>query len=261
MSIPYRLVGSYEYAKAMEAFTRLLSISKFEELPAYDNILNNRPEFTYFNGANAAFVSRPNLKQVSPFQRKQFYDTFQRQGLAWMMALARVELGATMSMYGTSDAPFHAISTSDFDKEAYVQVLADDAVAHMKSLGQEAGFNLVTRRGRPIDTWTLAYLRRLKLIRDMLASLQAIGNAEIRLRIAPYDTQLAKFEKRLMKEVYSQTRPEWKTDTAVNTERRSERSTSVSSQSIAECRELINNSKGGSGSTGSSSPRNVTTLR
>lgn len=246
-TIPYRLVGSYEYGKSLEAFTRLLAISKAEELPIYDKILNDRPEFTYFNGAHTALPNRPNLRQADPFQREQFYDSFQREGMAWMMALARVELGATMSMYGNSKAPFHAISTSDYDIEAYVQVLADDAVAHMKSLAQESGFDKVTKRGRPIDTWTLAYLRRLKLIRDMLASLQAIGNAEVKVRIAPYDKQLARYEKRLMKEVYAQTRPQYQVDSVTETKKGRDVNYRVSQSAIEDCETSVESKSGGSG--------------
>ena len=48
--MPYRFVGSYEYAKAVENFEKLVLISTPEELAAYDKVLNGRPEFTYFNG-------------------------------------------------------------------------------------------------------------------------------------------------------------------------------------------------------------------
>ena len=239
-TIPYRLVGSYEYAKSLEAFNKLLNLSSADEITVYDQVLNDRPEFTYFNGVNSAFASRPNLKQANPFQRQKFYDSFQRKGLAWMMGLARVELGATMSMYGEAELPFHAISTSDFDMEAYVQVLADDAIAHMKSLAQEPGFDRVTKRGRKIDTWTLAYLRRLKLIRDMLGTLKSIGNSEVKGRIAPLDKELSTYERRLMTEVILQTRPRFAVRTnSKSTTRFKSTTLQVSNRAISDCQNRV----------------------
>lgn len=246
-TIPYRLVGSYEYAKSLETFSKLLNLSTAEEILVYDRVLNDRPEFTYFNGVNSAFASKPDLKQANPFQRQKFYDSFQRKGLAWMMGLGRVELGATMSMYGQADLPFHVISTSNFDLEAYVHVLADDAIAHMKSLAQEPGFDTVTKRGRKVDTWTLAYLRRLKLIRDMLGTLKSIGNAEVRARIAPYDTELSKYERRLMTEVILQTQPRFAVQTTNRSNTRYSSTTlKVSNRAISDCQDRVREYNSGS---------------
>jgi len=204
-TIPYRFVGSYEYGKAVETFEKLVSISTAEELAAYDKVLNGRPEFTYFNGANVMLNAPPNLKNANKNQRTQYFDTFRKKGLAWMMALAKVELSATTSMYGEDKKPFQKYRVTQYDLGPYLQVLADDAAAHLRSLSQERGFHEVTRSGRKIDTWTLAYLRRLKLIRDMLVTISDIGNTEVKARVKAYDKKLAKYEKKLLESVAKQT--------------------------------------------------------
>jgi len=247
-TIPYRFVGSYEYRNALAAFEKLVSISTAEELAAYDKVLNERPEFTYFNGANALLAVPPNLKVANIAQRTNYYDTFRKQGLAWMMALAKVELSATASMYGKTNKPFQMLPTTQFDYAAYVQVLADDAVAHMRSLSQEAGFKEATRRGKKIDTWTIAYLRRLKLIRDMLSTLGEVGTQDVKLRLQPYDKELAKYEERLFQEVANQTGS--KTSTSYGQSQRTGRSFQAVGKytgSIQQCVDMVKRSNKESG--------------
>ena len=164
-------MGSYEYAKALEKFTQLIEKSSSDELKIYDKILKDRIEFSFLNGVNAAFAETPDMAKAKELERQRFNDEFLKKGLPWMMALARIELAATASAYGTLKKPFELVSTSDFDKQAYIEILRDDVMAHMKSLAKEPGFKEVLRKPRKSDTWTLAYLRRIKLIRDMLEAL------------------------------------------------------------------------------------------
>ncbi len=202
-TIPYRLVGSYEYANAIAMLDQLISISSSQEIRVYDRMLDERPEFTYFNGINAAFATPPNLAADSSSQRKEFDDRFKKKGLAWMTALARIELAATASIYGKEKRPFEALS-NPFDLTAYLEILYDDAVAHMKSLADEENFKKVLRRSHQSDSMTLAYLRRIKLIKDMLDALMATDNPEIVSRIRPLDRELSKHERVLVMKVLSE---------------------------------------------------------
>jgi len=231
--MPYRFVGSYEYAKAVENFEQLVLISTPEELAAYDKVLNGRPEFTYFNGANVMLDVPVDLKKANPKQRTQFFDTFRKKGLAWMMALAKVELNATASMYGDAPKPFQSIRVTEYDIVPYMNVLADDAIAHLKSLSMEKGFRDVTQSGRTVDTWTIAYLRRLKMIRDMLSTLSEIGNAEVKARIQPYDAKLRMHEKKLVSNIKMQTRTTSKNK--VNKSYRSSNETNFEANTIRIC--------------------------
>lgn len=252
-TIPYRLVGTYEYKNALESFTRLLEISATEEIEVYDRMLDERPEFTYFQGVNSAFETTPDLKQADPFQRERFYDVFQKEGLAWMMALARIELSATESLYGKSEFPFESTTPNSIELEAYLSVLADDATAHMKSLASEAGFVKVTKRSRKIDTWTLAYLRRLKLIKDMLSTLGRTGDEKVRVTIKPLKKEISKYESKLLQEVTIQTRPKTSTRLTTSTKRGKEwRTLKVSTSAIEDCKALVSGASGGTNSSSES---------
>lgn len=249
-SIPYRLVGSYEYLNALDSFTRLLQISSPEEIKVYDKVLKERPEFTFFNGIHTAFNERPNLANANPFERQKFEDEFQKRGLAWMMALARIELAATGSLYGDVKSSFEKIATTDFDLVPYLTILKDDVLAHMKSLSLEPGFQEVLRRSRKADTWTLAYLRRIKLIRDMLQTLEKVGGPAVQEEIEPLVYELRKHQRDLVEQVMS--------ETAASDIQYSKQKTSFgvnSKTTVGKCRRFVGeNFSSSNGSTTSSSP-------
>ena len=200
-SIPYRLVGSYEYANLLDNFTQLISISTEEEVRIYDQFLKKHPEFSYFQGLGTAFREPPDLEKADPDARARFNDRFQKGGLAWMIALARIELGATISMYGKREQPFTDIVTFNFGTEEYRQLLVDDVIRHLKSLAQEDLFRDVVDGERLVDTWTLAYLRRLKLIKDMMITISAVAEQTTIQEMRPYFDELAKHEKTLVDRV------------------------------------------------------------
>jgi hypothetical protein len=254
-TIPYRLVGTYEYKNALDSFTRLLQISAPEEIEVFDRVLDERPEFTYFQGVNSAFQTKPNLKQANPFQRERFYDEFQKKGLAWMMALARIELSATESLYGKSEFPFESTTPNAIELEAYLSVLADDVMAHMKSLASEAGFAKTIKRAGKIDTWTLAYLRRLKLIRDMLTTIDRVGGTDVKRTIKPLKKEISKHESKLLEKVAIQTQARTNSRLTTSKERYQQgRMLRVSKSAIENCEALVNESAKSNPSS-SESPR------
>lgn len=190
---------------ALDKLTRLVDKSTSEELKIYDKILRDRIEFSFLNGVNSAYQNVPDMTGANLQERQKFDDEFLKRGLPWMMALARIELAATASAYGDLEKPFEAVATHDFDKKAYVEILKDDVVAHMKSLSQEPGFKEVLRKSRKADTWTLAYLRRIKLIRDMLEAVQVASGPEAYEEIEPLAYELNKHKKNLIDQVRYET--------------------------------------------------------
>ena len=253
--MPHRFVGTHEYTNALKAWDYLVSISTTEDLEAYDQILDEKKEFSYFNGTNLAAGKRLSMRESyqSRGEAEKFQETFGKQGLAWMMALAKVELSATESLYGKSKLPFQTIPATRFDLEEYMSVLADDAAAHLRSLSQEAKFKEVVKSGRRIDTWTLAYLRRLKLIRDMLTTLDQFGNKAVRAKIKDYGRQLGKYEEKLLTTLFEQTVGTSNTSTRRTTSRNSKTLLRVGPGAIENCENLIRgHSPSGSSNDGSS---------
>ena len=199
--LPNRLVGSLEYLNALGAFEQLQKSSTEAELAAYDHYLAKRPEFSFYNGANRQLEDRPDLTEANQLEKNQFDIKFKKEGLSWLMALARAELGATLSLHGKTKRPFEAVTNNEFDADAYVEVLTDDVAAHMKSLSLEPGFQKVTQRSHRADSWTLAYLKRIKLIKDMLQTLTTVGGPEVATKLEPYKDELNRYRDELVGQV------------------------------------------------------------
>lgn len=244
-SIPHRLVGTHEYKNSILAFGELLKLSSNEDLVAYDRLLEERPEFTFYNGTNLVAGPTRRMRDFSGSDQVLFDNTYRKGGLAWMIALAKIELCATESLYGKSQKPFETFPLTPFDFEQYSNLLRDDASAHLKSLGLEPQFAEVTRANRPIDSMTLAYLRRLKLIRDMLTTLQLVTKEhDGKQQIRSYDRELEKYEKKLLNCVREQTQPKLTRNSRVGrrTTYQTER-LKVSSEFIDNCQDIVDQSQ------------------
>ena len=197
-SIPYRLVGSWEYAKSLDNLNRLINISTEDEISEYDVFLESRPEFTYYQGVSTAFREPPDLTKANPKQRSRFNDRFQKGGLAWMMALAQIELAATVSMYSDMEKPFSGVVTTKFGHEEYSELLIDDLVSHLKALASEPLFKEVLKLERQVDTWTLAYLRRLKVVKDLMITISDFADVDTVAEMRPWFDELEEHEESLV---------------------------------------------------------------
>lgn len=198
-TIPFRLVGTYEYDNALSLLEPLIASSIPEQIEVYNRFLEDRPEFTFYNGASLLddrALAGMDLKKDAV--RVRFDDEFKKKGLAWMMALAKVELGATASAYGQTKTPFALYPATQFDLVPFLEVMFDDIATHIKALGSDQDFKQVLKSHRIADTWTVAYLRRVKLIRDMIQVLKGTGDPGLLARLAPYDQELTRYSNRLI---------------------------------------------------------------
>ena len=168
----YRLVGSYEYENSLRFLTELVANSSPGQIQEYDRFLQDQPELKFTQG----------------------------HGLAWMISLARIELAATRSIYGDQTFPFE-VDVTDFEKENYLQLLLADAASHMELLKNEPAFQEALQKDRTPDSTTIAYLRRLKLIKDMLISISRAEDDTLINKIAPYQKRLAQYQKELVDSV------------------------------------------------------------
>ena len=200
-TVPYRLVGTYEYDRALKLLTQLVQQSTPEQIKVYNKVLQDRAEFTFLNGIGLEFDRKPDLAKATELERKKFNDKFKKGGIAWMMALAKVELGATISMWGDLPFPFESLHVTEFDGEQFKSILTDDVIAHLRSLKDEPKFKEVLQNKYIPDMHTIAYLRRLKLVKDMLITLSRANDADVASRIRDYQDELEKYQKKLVTQV------------------------------------------------------------
>lgn len=192
-SIPYRLVGSYEYARSLQRFDQLLEISTREQIEIYDQLLAKEPQFSYYAGMYLQPDVANSFDTSIRSDLVQFNEHFLRSGVAWMMALAKIELGSTVSTYGDQSLkqPFSVFSPNQLDGEACLLVLADDFFAHVKNFEEDKFLPRALATKLEVNSWTFAYLRRARLMHDMVKALLTSGNRELVSRVRPLKRELS----------------------------------------------------------------------
>jgi len=167
-TIPLRTVGSHEYTNAVIEFDQLVEISSADEIDAFNQIILEQEEYAFFSGSDLdphrERVSDSKVDQLSNSRKR----TTKKQSLQWMLALARVEVGASVAMYGHAGNGFELLRPGEFGFEEYSQLVATDAIAHTKALSTDSVFNQRVQKGKKVDSDTVAYLRRLKVVNDMV---------------------------------------------------------------------------------------------
>lgn len=204
-TIPYRLVGSFEYANAVRDLQRLVEQSSVQEIEVYNEILSKHPELSLYVGMELQGLASSDKKPESAREIADFDAQFKKSGLAWMLALAKVELGATLAAYTDSKKPFHEFAPTLFDRGEFTQILLEDCIAHIQSLETESLFQQVMKRRGAANNETLAYLRRIKLIRDMMAVLKKSEMPGLVAKIRPVEKKLERSQYALVAHVKAST--------------------------------------------------------
>jgi hypothetical protein len=200
-----RLVGHLEYSRALSLLEPLVSKATAEELTIMDQIVASRDEFTVYTN-----ISRRIPKQAESALDERAADSasFAKRGLAWVMGLARVELGAMVAGFTGVREPFATLPPTRFELPAYAELLGDGARTHFWSLGNDSiARSYASYRDKPLaaaqrehgreevdDTQAIAYGRRAALAREFIRASQALSRGQLTPAQA---TELAAWEKEL----------------------------------------------------------------
>ncbi|MCH7728085.1 MAG: hypothetical protein IH991_16650, partial [Planctomycetes bacterium] len=169
----YRLVGFYEYVNALREFDQLVQTASPQELEAMDEIVKDYNEYAVF-----ANLSRRIQTDSSSLAEKGAADddNFQRRGLGWVMALARVEVGAMLAGFTDVPQPFAVVRPTQFEMPAYRELLEDGLRTHYWSLIRDPAVQLVIAQSlKEPNHQTLAYVRRLSITRKFLHAVSQAG--------------------------------------------------------------------------------------
>lgn len=166
----FRLVGSYEYIKALEHFDALTQISDQNELQVFDEIIREKDEFAvYVNLSRHLQRTDTTLSEASVDAE----HNFERRGLAWVTALARVEVGAMLAGFTNVESPFEWVGPRPLELAAYRELLEDGTRTHYWALANDPDFQRIAT-GRP-DHKTVAYVRRLTVANAFLDAAAKAG--------------------------------------------------------------------------------------
>lgn len=163
------MVGYLEYGQALRNLDQLLNLLSPKELEAVDRLVASRDEFTVFTNLSRRF------SQMAAAQEQPSASDYNGQrGLAWVMALARIELGAMLAGFTNVPEPLMNVGPSQFERDAYWQLLQDGATTHYWALASDPALPEVTKMS-PARTEVLSYSRRLVIARSMLRAAVQLG--------------------------------------------------------------------------------------
>ncbi len=126
----YRLVGYQEYANALTYFQRLVQSSTLDELKVIDSVVRDYGELGLYTNLSRRFAP-----QEPSSLAETGADNYERRGLAWVMGLARLELGAMQAGFSNQKDPFFTFGRpSAGELPAFKELLWDGARTHYWAL-------------------------------------------------------------------------------------------------------------------------------
>ena len=158
------IVGFLEYGQAISRFDKLVSMSTEEELDAFNGIVESQDELAIFTNLSRRVQRGPSSLVA---KKQDPNDNFERRGLAWLMALARVELGATLAGFTDHKRPFLIVAGNGYGQQEYKELLQDGMRMHYWSLADDSGMQRLRNKRVP-DRESLAYVRRLTVAQSFL---------------------------------------------------------------------------------------------
>ena len=93
------------------------------------------------------------------------------QGLHWMTALARLELGAMLSGFTEMKNPFHAVPPTKYDFDAYKKLLEEGWVSHVFGVSKIAKVHMknLPKTSPQRNTLIIKNARRAKLSSELIS--------------------------------------------------------------------------------------------
>ena len=169
------IVGYDEYCECLRNLDHLLSLCDLSQLKSIDEYIKRKDEFAVFTNLARRFEKQ--RSQLSE-PKTRANDNFERRGLAWVMALARVEVGAMLAGFGNVQKPLLAVNPTVLEKTAYLELLYDGMRTHYLHLQQDAGFeNLNIGPNR--TPRQLSYIRRLIMTEEFANAFESLGGRQV----------------------------------------------------------------------------------
>lgn len=163
-----RIVGYWEYGNALKNLDRLVGMLNEGELEAVSRMVAEKDEFTVFVNIAGTLPQGPTSFEFDP------NDDFERRGLNWIMAFARVEFGSMLAAFTDAADPFATASPTAYDSESFFVMLDDATRTHYWSLINDPDLPLALK-SHISNPNVLAYTRRFTLARQLLRTTVRAG--------------------------------------------------------------------------------------
>lgn len=146
-------------------FDQLVRQTDEAERKVIDEIIRDRDEFAVYVDLSSRF----GVMSAASEQPATSTDTSERRGLAWVMALARVEVGAMLAGFTKVHSPFSVVGPTEHESSAYRELLTDGMRTHYLALARDPKLRqIVAESATKPGSETLAYVRRISVAREFL---------------------------------------------------------------------------------------------
>jgi hypothetical protein len=167
----YQVVGFSEYDNALHHLDRFVSLSLPEELEVVDEILATRDEFSIYVNLSRRFDTGDSSLDQPPLHPQ---DDFKRQGLTWIMALARVERAAMLAGFTSVAIPLPLEGVRDAEKPVLAELLLDAIRSHYWSMYHNPRMALLSQ-GKATSRQAFVVGRRVVMLRTMINLLEDLA--------------------------------------------------------------------------------------
>ncbi len=179
---------------ALGRFEALLKSATPAELAAMDKLVQSQDAFSIYVNLSRKFPQTATTRFV--VLPREADDRFLRRGLPWVIALARVELGAMLSGFSKRMDGFQRVGPSSYDAKAYEALLIDSMHLHLWGLQADPLSNARHLRKAALGNEPLAllYERRIRLALKFLYAVREWTGS----RMAPAQRdELKQYEEKL----------------------------------------------------------------
>ena len=176
----YRIVGLTEYSQAVQLLDQFVAEASIGEFEVAEEIIRSQDAFRIDTNLSRKIEGPSTLSEQSPNPR----DDFSRHGLEWMLALARVELGAMLAGFTSHAEPFLSLAPTTYKQErvktvpfgtaAYGELLMDGLRAHYWSIVREDLISNFYKTGVP-ENHLLTQSRRAIVGRQFVRAVLQFG--------------------------------------------------------------------------------------
>jgi hypothetical protein len=191
-----RLVGFLEYARALSLFDRLLDTATPAEVDVMDSLVRQREEFAVYTNLSRPMESGPSSLSEP---KAQDVNAGPKRGLAWIIALARVELGAMSAGFTDQPDPFSATRPSRLELSAYNEILTDGMRSHYWSLRSDS---LARSLAFQTEPQAIAYARRVTMAVEFLRAARRFNEdrltLEQRLELDYWERELVQVQRDIL---------------------------------------------------------------
>ncbi len=165
-------------------------MSSAEELDVIERIVHENSEYAVYTNLSRLLEKTPSSLSEAHIVEG---DNFERRGLGWVMALARVELGAMLAGFTEWDKPFERLPPTAYELPMYKEIMLDSLRTHYAALRndpvaqhywsyREGAVTVQDRvRGRSglNEQNAIAYGNRVSLAASFARAIRSLGRFEL----------------------------------------------------------------------------------